>query len=286
MPRSSNAPAGLYTAEQAIAKLRMHKATFHDYVKKGKIKKVTPPGRTQGYYEKSYIDKMAEANELFAIQYASDPASFGVATEEDIEGVYRVMVSFWGSIYVPTVEQRLSWYHVNPEMDYVVKQDDIVTGYITVLPLKRDVMDRLMNGEIGTKDLQPENILPFDPGVPLECWVGIAVKPGVYKPEKYGIRLIAGTLKVLNALAERGVTIKRLWAKSETADGIKLCHDLDFEEIGPESKKLPKKFVLNVETTTSPHLQEYKRILKRQTKIQPRGMAQEAVPDSSRDTKN
>jgi hypothetical protein len=262
MPRSSNAPAGLYTAEQAIAKLRMHKATFHDYVKKGKIKKVVPPGRSQGYYEKAYIDKMAEANELFAIQYASDPATFGVASEEDIEGIYRVMVSFWGSIYVPTVEQRLSWYRVNPEIDYVVKQDDIVTGYISLLPLKSDIMDRLMAGEIGTKDLQPKDILPFEADTPLECWVGIAVKPGVYKPEKYGIRLIAGTLKVLNTMAERGIIIKRFWAKSETADGIKLCRDLDFEEIDPDAKKLPKKFVLDVETTTSPHLQDYQRTLR------------------------
>ncbi|MGH2507495.1 MAG: hypothetical protein ACRDHZ_08855 [Ktedonobacteraceae bacterium] len=265
MARSVHAPKGLYTAEQAIAKLRMPKATFHDYVKKGKIRKVVPPGKSQGYYEKVFIDDMAEANELFAIQYATDPATFEVATINDIEGIYHVMISFWGSLYVPSVKLRQSWYEVNPEIDYVVKQNGIVTGYLTILPLKQEIIKQLMDGEIGTKDIKPDDILPFISGIPLECWVGIAVKTGVYKPEKYGIRLIAGARNVLNGMGKRKVHIKRLWAKSETADGIKLCGDLGFESIDASSTKLPKKFVLDMDTTQSPHLQQYKRTLNKNT---------------------
>ena len=259
MPKTKKAPTGLYTASEAIKKLNMPQATFHHYVKTGKIKKVVPPGRTEGFYERAYIDSMVEANQLFALQYASDPITFGVATTSDIDGIYQVMVSFWGSLYVPSVETRLSWYQVNPEIDYVVKKNDIVTGYTTILPLKQETMKLLMDGEIGTKDIKPSDILPFVSGMPLECWVAIAVKPGVYSPEKYGTRLIAGTIRTLKGLAQREVTIKRLWAKSETPDGIKLCRDLGFEEIDVASNKLPRKFVLDVDTSNVPFLQEYKK---------------------------
>lgn len=268
MAKSTRAPKGLYTAGQAIQKLRMAPATFHDHVKKGKIKKIVPPGRSEGFYEKAYIDKMAEANDLFAIQYASDPASFDVATIDDIEGIYHVMINFWGSLYVPSIELRQSWYQVNPEIDYVVKQDGIVTGYATILPLKLEVMKQLMDGEIGTKDIKPDDILPFTPGVPLECWVGIAVKTGVYKPEKYGIRLIAGTIQTIKKMAERGIYIKRLWAKSETADGIKLCRDLGFEEIDASSNKLPKKFVMDLDAAKTRFIREYRNILRKQRATQ------------------
>ena len=258
MPKTTKAPSGLYTAKEAIKKLNMPQATFHHYVKTGKIKKVVPPGRSEGFYEKAYIDSMVEANQLFALQYASDPTTFSVASTDDIEGIYQVMVSFWGSIYVPTVEARSTWYKVNPEIDYIVKKNNIVTGYTTILPLKPETMKKLMSDEIGTKELKSSDVLPFTPNTPLECWVAIAVKPGVYSPEKYGVRLIAGTIKVLKNLGERGVTIKKLWAKSETPDGIKMCQDLGFEDLEPKSKKLPRKFMLDIEKSGSPFIKEYK----------------------------
>jgi myo-inositol-1(or 4)-monophosphatase len=83
MPKQPKAPAGLYTASQAIKKLRMPATTFHNYVRAGKIKKIVPPGRSEGYYEQAYIDEMAQASELFVLQYAAEPAIFSVATPED-----------------------------------------------------------------------------------------------------------------------------------------------------------------------------------------------------------
>src|SRR6266849_3523783 len=113
MPKQSKAPAGLYTASQAIKKLRMPPTTFHNYVREGKIKKITPPGRTEGYYEKVYIDKMARASELFAIQYAAEPATFSVATPEDAQGTYEVVASLWGTLNTTPIETRLKWYDAN-----------------------------------------------------------------------------------------------------------------------------------------------------------------------------
>lgn len=256
MPKTRKAPLGLYTAKEAIQRLNMPQATFHHYVKTGKIKKVLPPGRSEGYYEKSYIDNMAEANELFILQYATDPTTFSLASSTDIEGIYQVMVSFWGSLYVPTIETRKSWYQVNSEIDYVVKKNGIVIGYITLLPLKPETVKLLMNGDIGTKEIRPTDILPFTPDIPLECWVGIAVKPGVYMPEKYATRLLAGIRRVMTELMQKGIIFKRLWAKSETPDGIRLCKDLGFEEIEPEVQRIPKKFVLNMETSNLPFFEK------------------------------
>ncbi len=262
MAKQTKPASGLYTAKEAIKKLRMPQATFHHYVKIGKIKKIVQPGKTEGFYEKSYIDKMAEASELFALQYAVEAATFSVATPEDVQGIYNVMVGFWGMLYVPTVEQRLSWYQINPEIDYVVKREGIVTGYITLLPLQHETMKKLMAGEIGTKDLQPSDVLPFTSGVPLECWIGLAVKPGVFKPENYGIHLISGMLRKLTELAGNHVTIAKLYAKSETPDGIRLSRHAGFEDITPSPNQMPRQFVLDLETSDSPYAAEYREVLK------------------------
>src|SRR5215470_16774930 len=183
MPRTgkvSKAPSGFYTAQQAIKRLRMPPTTFHHYVRTGKIKKRTPVGRSEGYYEKAYIDKMALASELFAIEYAEDPAIYTVATTpEDAQGIYDVNVSVWGP-QSAAPQTRLAWYQVNPEIDYVVKQDNIVTGYFTIKPHKHEIIERLMAREIRGWDIKPEDILPFTPGVPLECYVGVAVRAGLH----------------------------------------------------------------------------------------------------------
>ncbi len=111
------------------------------------------------------------------------------------------------------------------------------------------------------KDVKPDDILPFTPGVPLECLVGTAVRAGAYQPEKYGMRLLAGAIKVIKGFAERGVIISRLYANSETPDGIKLCRELGFRDITPETNRTPRRFLLDFAESDTPFVREYKSIL-------------------------
>ncbi len=261
--KTSKAPEGLYTAKEAIRRLHMPPATFHNYVKEGKIKKIMPVGRREGYYEKAYIDRMAEATELFAIQYASETSTFGKATEQDMQGIYQVMVSLWGTINVTSVETRILCMQANPDMDYVIKKEGIVVGYVTIKPYKKGIMNKIVEGDMLARDVSPNDILPFISQTPLECLVGTAVRAGVYQPEKYGMRLISGAIKVFRDFAEKGVVISKLYANSETPDGIKLCRDLGFKDITLESNKTPRRFLLDFATSETPFVQEYQRLLKK-----------------------
>jgi len=262
MSRQKKPAKGLYTAGEAIKKLRMPQATFHHYVKIGKIKKVVEPGKTEGFYEKAYIDRMAKASELFAIHYATDSATFGVATPEDAQGIYEVIASLWGTLFTTPVETRLSWYQINPEIDYVVKQDDIVAGYITIMPLKHEIIEKLLAGKIRGWDIRPDDILPFTLGTPLECYTGAAVRAGVYKPEKYSMRLIMGIMEIMQEFARKGILIQKLYAVSDTPDGVKLSRDLGFNEMPPAPNSTFRQFVLDLETSESPYAQEYREVFK------------------------
>lgn len=264
MAKTTNAPKGLYTASEATKKLNMPATTFHHYVKTGKIKKITPPGRTEGYYEKAYIDKMARASQLFALQYASDPATFEVATNEDAQGIYEVIASLWGTLYTTPIETRLKWYQKNPEIDYVVKQEGIVSGYVTIMPLRHEIIEKLMSGKIRGWDITQEDILTFSPGTPLECYTGIAVRAGLYKPEKYGMRLLAGIIDKFEDFAKKGIVISKLYAVSDTPDGVKLSRDLGFEEKPPAPGSTFNQYILDFNTSESAFAQEYRKLLLKQ----------------------
>lgn len=261
MPKSPRAPKGLYTASEAIKRLGMAPTTFHHYVKTGKIKKITPPGRSEGFYEKAYIDQMAKASQLFAIQYATDKITFSKATPEDAQGIYEVIASLWGTLFTTPVEIRLSWYHKNPSIDYVVKKEGIVAGYITIMPLKHEIIEQLMKGKIRGWDIKADDILPFTPGIPLECYTGAAIRAGVYQPERYGMRLILGVMETMREFAREGIFIKKLYAVSDTPDGVKLSRDLGFEEEPPAPNSTFRQFTFDLETSDSPYAEEYRRIL-------------------------
>jgi hypothetical protein len=266
MPRRgkvSKAPEGYYTASEAIKRLNMPRTTFHHYVKIGKIKKKVPYGHKEGFYEKAYIDRMAEASQLYAIQYAEDPATFSIASDDDLPGIYDVLISLWGPTNATTTETRLSWRKVNQEMDYVVKQEGIVVGFVNIKPLTHEAIEKYIHREIQVKDLKPEDILPFKSGVPLECEVGIAVRAGVHGPKKYGMRLIGGMIDVMKDFARRGVVIKAMYTRSSTPDGINLAHGLGFKEMASSVEQNSKLFILDFEKSDSPFVREYRELLKK-----------------------
>jgi hypothetical protein len=59
------APQGFYTAQEAAKKLGIKTSTFRYYVRQGKIKRYVPPLRTEGYYDKKEIDRLANETALF-----------------------------------------------------------------------------------------------------------------------------------------------------------------------------------------------------------------------------
>src|SRR5450755_1851342 len=74
--KTSRAPSGFYTASEAMKRLGYASSTFYEYVDAGKIKKVVPPGKKEGYYLKAEVDKMIRAREAFILQYATDTTLF------------------------------------------------------------------------------------------------------------------------------------------------------------------------------------------------------------------
>jgi hypothetical protein len=84
----------------------------------------------------------------------------------------------------------------------------------------------------------------------------------VYKPEKYGIRLTMGIMETMQEFARKGILIQKLYAVSDTPDGVKLSRDPGFNERPPAPNSTFRQFVLDLETSDSPYAKEYREILR------------------------
>lgn len=248
----------LYTFTEALQKLGMPKSTFIYAVEQGKIPKVVPPGKKYGYYPKKFIDELATATHLFVLQYVAESSEFGVATVDDIPGIYGVIECLWGKNVTTPIETRKSWYQKNPLMDYVVKQNGIVTGYFSMNAFRPEVLELMVAGKMRSWQLTPDDFCIFESGHTYDLYVGIAVRNDIPFQERYGRRLIAGVMRVFEDFAQRGITFRRLYAASDQPDGIKLCNDLGFERVQGKEGDLFGRFVLDLETSPGPFAQRYR----------------------------
>ena len=272
MAKVSKVPSGFYTGVQAAARLDISVGTFYKQVKQGKIKKYTAPDSSEGYYNKEEIEKMAQAKELFILLYSIEPVIFERATsEEDIKGIVDLCVAIYGVGGTPSFETRLAIWHKNPYVYYVVKQEGIVVGYISLIWFNDTALSHLM-GPAPKQKVQtpagtgvysftgPENMLPFIPGQPIDSlFISLGARPGMSNQQQreYGFRLLRGMLEVLEDFARRGMPVQKVYATSEKQDGIRLARKLGMKEIKYPGDSLVR-FELDLETSDSSLAVDYR----------------------------
>lgn len=265
MVKVSKAPPAFYTAEQAIRRLGIKRGTFFYQVKTGKISKVVPPGSSEGYYRKDEIDARAQEKELFLLQYAVSQKIFERATtEDDIRGIYDLCIAAYGINNTPSLEERMEGWKVFPETYYIVKQENIVAGYISFFWFTDEALEDFMVPRQRQTSLTIDVMRPFVPGVPIDhLFISLAVRPGLASEQqrRCGFRLLRDTITVLEDFARRGMPVKKLYATSRTPDGIKLARDMGMKET-----KYPRdpilRFELDLEISEMPLARRYQRYLK------------------------
>lgn len=262
------APEGFYTAQQAQKRLGLAKTSFYYYVNNGKIKPVVPPLRKEGYYSKEEIDQLADEMTLLFLQHAKEqqlpPTEFRIATEEDAQGIVDVLTSLGWS--ASPVSLRRSWYRVNPLIDYVVLQNNLVMGYLNIVPYVPEALENLMSGKWGGRDIRPQHILSFTPGEH-DVFIGIVTRDVPYR-ERYGRRLLSGIRQVMEAWARQGIIIHRMHAVSAEPDGIALCEALGFNLQPRKEGDRPNfnRFVLDLTTSAHPFAQRYREAIQKARK--------------------
>jgi hypothetical protein len=276
MVKRVNAPTGMYTASEAAKRLEMPKTTFHTYVRDGKIKKIVPPSQTEGFYARAEIEKLAQARELFTLLHSTEHAKFQIASsEEDIRGIYELCIAIYGIGGTPSYEERLRIWQKNPYVYYIIKQENIVVGYISMIWLPENALVLLMGPTPKQSIATPagkgiysvigaENVLPFTPGQPIDSlFISLGVRPGISNTEQRinSFKLIRDTITVLEEFAEQGMPVKKLYGTSERSDGIRLARKLGMQETKYKGDDIIR-FELDLETSKTLLLTEYRRITK------------------------
>jgi hypothetical protein len=256
-----------YTAKEARELLGMTHSALLNQVIAGNLHRIIPPGRRQGVYLKEEVDKLRrEMDAWMAVSREENvqPTQFMRATLDDMPAATHLTELAFGSQNIIPVERRIEWLRRNPDIDYVIKQEGEIVGFLSLVPLRPETIEDLLTLRRYAKDLTADDILSYTPGTPIDIYgMAIGVRPGVSRDQKrrWGARLISGAFDVIIGLGKRGMIIRSIWAHSYKPDGINLMKHIGFMETEPKAPGL-RDFMIPVQESGIPVILAYKEALR------------------------
>jgi hypothetical protein len=251
-----------YSASEARQQLGINVGAFYYLIDTGRIKKLTPPGKKQGFYSKHQIARLAKER-LKCLTDEEDPGTtFGKARVADIHEEYELATLLLNGSAGYGIPTYAAWLRKNPDTNFIVRDQGRLVACMHVLPVKQETIKRWLKGEIREGEISTEDVLPYTPGNSVECIItGMATTPDVdtWKRRRYGARLIRGFLHFLHDLAGQGITITRFYAIGATPEGIAILRQAKFEERGHLGKRVV--FELNPLTSETRIVKAYKAVL-------------------------
>lgn len=263
-----------YTAKEAMQKLGLKRSTFYDLIKRGDIPEGTIlPLRRRALYPKATIDRLAEEQAKILGEYEQEPErlQFMIPTPEDFKQIVAIDSALFPEetwMSAEALQERLPY---NPEVTHVLKDDktSTVLSYISMSPLKQDILDKLITLQIDETALKPEHFTPYFDSRPVDCYVvSIGARAGAGIAQHfYAGKLVYAVKNYLIELLERGIIIRRIYAVATSREGEKLVQSLSFmplattEEWQSSYEDFRRPYVLNLEdkNNQSKMAKEYQR---------------------------
>jgi hypothetical protein len=269
MPQS-RPPKGYLTAAETKKLLGITDGMFYNFIDNGALKRMIPPGRKQGFYLKSQVEKLARDLQIFVSIREEDKSSFRKAEKTDMPACAEMFMTSnpraqqQGLTASETIlKTRLSWLDKNPDLFYVIEHDGEIVGFTSIIPLKLEKIKEILSSTDLAMNITPDEIEEFKPGKPLYIYIGtMRTKPDISRLQKrlYGVRLIGGLISTILDMLENGVNIQAFYAESESVDGIRILKHMKFTEIPSVTDY--KNYVLEMDKDGRATLEKYKQFFK------------------------
>ena len=253
-----------YTAREAQQQLGMNVGAFYYLVDTGKIKKLTPRGKKQGFYSKHQIERLVKEQPAGRSGEKTAGISFMQATLDDIPEEYELAVLMLNGSAGYGVPAYEAWLRKNAATNFLVRDQGRLVAFMHVLPVEQGRIKRWLNGEIREWQISAGDVQSYTSLSSVECIIlSMVTTPDVdeRKRRQYGMRLIRGFLQFSFDLAERGVTITRYYAACTSPEVIDVLRRANFEERGQIGKRVA--FELNPLTARLHMAKQYRAVLKR-----------------------
>ncbi len=244
------------------------------YVREGKLHRYGPSNRQHKFYKISELDALIEARQTFEEVYErgqwkhNETSTFRRAMPDDLDAIIAMSQRAYPEEGLPLRKTWEGWMRKEPEsFQVLVNQQNVIVGYSTILVMPPTTLDLFIRDALPVDDIEPGTLDVFRSGEPLHLYaMSLVIDPQHSKRKKheYGSRLIHGVFSFFLDLAERGIEIETITARSHTRDGIRLMQRLGLPLVkSPVPRPNRYLFIVKVSESGLPLFERYSELLVR-----------------------
>lgn len=233
----------LMTFSEAIKALgNIAPSSFKALVDSAKIRKVVPPGKTQGKYIAADVYKLAEERRPFQHaersrkpstrkSYQENKSHRGAtdwATDSDLPYMLAYDLEMYGLENTVDVKITHQWWKKNPYMArllFNVEDRREIWGGITIMPMREETILRILKDEMSEKDIRPEDILTYEQG---QTYVGYIASATVKKEYSAHFRELLQSVFDFFCSRYPDIRMIKLYAYASSPEGWDLVKRLFF----------------------------------------------------------
>ncbi len=206
-------------------------------------------------------------------------------SDDDIRAILDINASHFGKSTRPEedlIRTRRSWIKYNPEVFHVLEiskekllrdgvyspeelanVDKKIVGFLSMLPLSPENIDKLIRGDLVVSQIKGEDILPYKPGIPVELFVQTSAIHDTIRQRneqifrQYGKHLTMGIMGMFHAYGENGIEIRAIHARSDTSFGQHTALGLGFVQVPAPPGVHKEVFLLDIAQSDRPFLMDY-----------------------------
>lgn len=219
-----------YTASEAQRQLGLSKASFHRWVKEGRIPKFTPPGRKQSVYPKKDIDTLVRSMNVLFEQ--NDRFVFSKSTLAEQEQEMIIGIHCFGQEFITPLAERIGFQHKSEFTFWSLKVDGRVVGYISMFRFLPDFLDNLLTGRSIEREITVNKMLPFVRLEPMDIYIDVlAMDPDIEAKhaKPYAAALISRFAAKILQLKNNGYIFRTFYTVTATAEGDNLVREVGFK---------------------------------------------------------
>jgi hypothetical protein len=262
----------LYSASEAREKLGgMASSSFHRLITGGKIRKITPPGKTHGMYLKEDVDALAR--ELANVGLNPDAVEADSTANgntpnivvdwrrrNDLPAILALDMEVYRDEVIGKVDLYHAWWQKNPHITLIAFEESDrgrVLANITLLPLPEELILSILKGERTDKDITADEILSYEDGGEFT----LLAENVISRPESHDyIGMIMRKFADFWCEQWPKCKIKRIYAQAASTEGRYLIQKLYF---GPLYNVADDAFVLDLQyPNASKFIQRFQQCVK------------------------
>lgn len=249
-------------------------SSFKALVDSGRIRKIVPPGKTQGKYIAEDVYKIAQERKIYQNaersrkpstkhSYQDNKSHKGTtdwATDSDLPYMLAYDLEMYGLENTVDIKITHEWWKKNPHMARLLFNAEDrreIWGGITIMPMKEETIIRILKDEMAEKDIRPKDILTYEPG---QKYIGYVASATVKKEYSTHFRELLHSMFDFVCSLYPDIQITKLYAYASSPEGWDLIKRLFFT---PRRDIDRNAFELDpFERNPSPYLKPFQNCLK------------------------